>query len=182
MPDVTYKILLVEPDADVLEIIVDALSRRFDAYITCVSTAEACLDTELLEPHDLVITDLDLADSGGLELAEQLFSLSDRPVFLLADEPDPEDVIRAMRVGVSQLFIKPFPVRDLLDTAEVAMRAQTLKRAQIARHQRTRDLLRHVIRERRDLDQRIELICRDLVGAHRRLVNRVLEHEDTPVS
>jgi len=181
MADSPYKILLVEPDAEVLEIIVKALSQRFDAYITCVSTAEACLDTELLEPHDLVITDLDLAEQDGLELSEQLMSLSDRPVFLLADDPDQDDIVHAMRVGVRQVFIKPFPVRELLDLAEQTLRARALKRAQIVRHQRTRDLLRHVIRDRRDLNQRIELICRDLVGAHRRLVHRVLDREDTQV-
>ena len=31
MPETPYKIILVEPDADVLEIIVNALSRRFNA-------------------------------------------------------------------------------------------------------------------------------------------------------
>jgi hypothetical protein len=38
-----------------------------------------------------------------------------------------------------------------------------------------RELVRHVIRERRDLNRRIELVCRDLVEAHRRLVHRVVE-------
>jgi hypothetical protein len=40
--------------------------------------------------------------------------------------------------------------------------------------QRLRRLLRRLLRERRELRQRTELICRDLVGAHRRLVDRVL--------
>ena len=178
MSETPYKVILVEPDADVLEIIVDALSKRFNAYITCASTADECLDTELLEPHDLVITDLDLAEKGGLELAELLFTLSARPVFVLADDPDRDDVIRAMRIGVRQMFIKPFPVSELLDAAAVALRSHTLKRKQLVRHHRTRDLLRQVIRERRGLNQRIDLICRDLVGAHRRLVNRVIEQEE----
>lgn len=178
MSETPYKVILVEPDADVLEIIVDALGKRFNAYITCVSTADECLDTELLEPHDLVITDLDLAEKGGLELAELLFTLSARPVFVLADDPDRDDVIRAMRIGVRQMFIKPFPVSELLDAAAVALRSHTLKRRQLVRHHRTRDLLRQVIRERRGLNQRIDLICRDLVGAHRRLVNRVIEQEE----
>jgi hypothetical protein len=36
-----------------------------------------------------------------------------------------------------------------------------------------------VIGERRDLNRRIELICKDLVGAHRRLVQRVLAEQPT---
>ncbi len=42
-----------------------------------------------------------------------------------------------------------------------------------------RELVRRVIRERRDLNRRVELVCRDLVGAHRRLVTRVLSSEGT---
>ncbi len=178
MPEMPYKIILVEPDADVTEIVVNALVRRFDAYITCVSTAEDCLDTELVEPHDLVITDLDLAHDDGLDLAEQLFTLSARPVFVLADDPDRDDMVRAMQVGVRQMFVKPFPVGELLDAADAALRSYTLKRKQLVRHRRTRDLLRQVIGERRELNRRIDLICRDLVGAHRRLVNRVIEKEE----
>lgn len=178
MSETPYKIMLVEPDAEVTEIVVRALSRRFDAYITCVSTAEDCLDTELLEPHDLVITDLDLAKDDGLYLAEQLFTLSARPVFVLADDPDRDDMVRAMGIGVRQMFVKPFPVGTLLDAADVSLRSYTLKRKQLIRHHRTRDLLRKIIRERRELNQRIDLICRDLVGAHRRLVNRVIEKEE----
>ncbi len=178
MPEMPYKIILVEPDADVTEIVVNALVRRFDAYITCVSTSEDCLDTELVEPHDLVITDLDLANDDGLDLAEQLFTLSARPVFFLADDPDRDDMVRAMQIGVRQLFVKPFPVGKLLDAADVALRSYILKRKQLVRHRRTRDLLRQVIGERRELNRRIDLICRDLVGAHRRLVNRVIEREE----
>ena len=178
MSETPYKIILVEPDADVTEIVVNALVRRFDAYITCVLTAEDCLDTELVEPHDLVITDLDLAKDDGLDLAEQLFTLSARPVFVLADDPDRDDMVRAMQIGVRQMFVKPFPVGKLLDAADVALRSHILKRKQLVRHRRTRDLLRQVIGERRELNRRIDLICRDLVGAHRRLVNRVIEKEE----
>jgi hypothetical protein len=39
------------------------------------------------------------------------------------------------------------------------------------------DEVRHVIRERRELNERVDLICRDLVGAHRRLVHRMLDRE-----
>ena len=46
-----------------------------------------------------------------------------------------------------------------------------------ARYRRLRELVHRVIRERRDLNRRIELVCRDLVEAHRRLVHRVVESE-----
>ncbi len=177
MAERSPKILVVEPDPDILELLVAALARRFDANVTCVAAAEACLDVELVEPHDMVIAELTLDGEDGLVLAEQLASLSNRPIILLAEDPTCDDVLTAMRLGVHDVFPKPFPVAELLDTVDVALRRYRTQRAQSAKYHRVRGLLRHAIRERRDLNRRVELICRDLVGAHRRLVHRVLDFE-----
>ena len=178
MADRSYKILIVEPAADILEMLVQSLSRRFSAHVTCVATAEACLDVELLEPHDLVIAELNLDDEDGIVLASQLKSLSSRPIILLADDPTREDTLAALRLNVGDLLVKPFPMAELFDATERALRGYEVRRQHQAKYRRMRDLLRRVIRERRDLNQRIDLVCRDLVGAHRRLVHRVLDFEE----
>ena len=177
MADRPTKILLVEPEPQLVELLVNSLTRRFDAQLTCVADAESCLDVELLEPHDLVIADRDLADADGLKLAEQLMSLGSRPVILLAESPSSDDVIAALRAGVCDLFVKPFPVEELLDAAQTVLYSHEIKRRQAVRYRRLRELVRHVIRERRDLNRRIELVCRDLVEAHRRLAHRVVQSE-----
>jgi len=170
----TYKILVVEPDAEVLEILVGALSDHFDAHLTCVDSAAACLDVEIVDPHDLIITELDLPDAAGLDLAEQLTALSARPVILLADDPTTDQAIQALRLGVRDLFVKPFPVQRLLDASEQALTGQGMRREYAIRYRRMRELVRKAVRERRELSKRIELVCRDLVGAHRRLAHRVV--------
>ena len=172
------KILLVEPDPDIMEMLVTALAQRFDAQITCVADAESCLDTDMIEPHDLVIAEMDLIDAQAEELAEQLQTLRHRPIILLADDPTAEDAIEAMRVGVRDLFIKPFPVEELLDSAERVLRGHQIHMQHGTKYRRMRDMVRQAIRERRDLNRRIDLVCRDLVGAQRRLVHRVLEIEE----
>ena len=178
MGDVLTKILLVEPDADVMQTLVAALSRRFDAYITCVADAESCLDTDMVEPHDLVIAEMDLPDSTGTRLAEQLTSLRSRPIILLGEDFVVEDTIEAMRLGVRDMFTKPFRVAGLLDSIDRALRGHQLHVQHGMKYHRMRNLVRQAIRERRDLNRRIDLICRDLVGAQRRLVHRVLELEE----
>jgi len=176
MSERDHRILLVEPDPDLMEMLVAALDRRFNASITCVATAEACLDVELLQPHDAVIAAWTLDDSCALCLVEQLASLGKRPVILIAGEEEvtPQEAAEAIRLHVAELFVKPFPVSDLLDGVARTLAASALHRRQQAKYHRMRNLVRHVIRERRSLNQRVELICRDLVGAHRRLVQRVL--------
>ena len=176
-----HKILVVEPDSEIIEILVAALSRRFDAQITCVADAESALDVDMVTPHDLVITELVLDDLEGLHLIERLMTLSVRPVILLAHEPTCEEAIAALRLGVRDLLCKPFPVTELLDGVARLLRGFEVHRAHLGKYRRMRDLVRRVIRERRDLKCRIDLICRDLVGAQRRLVHRVLESETIKV-
>ncbi|GAF86586.1 unnamed protein product, partial [marine sediment metagenome] len=123
--------------------------------------------------------ELELDDGNGVELAERLRMLSARPIILLADDPTTEDTLAAMRLGVRDLLIKPFPVTDLLDAAERALRSQEVRQAHTAKYHRMRKLLRRVLRERRELNQRVELVCRDLVGAQRRLMHRVFDSQET---
>ncbi len=173
------KILLVEPDPELLEMFVACLMRRFDAHVTCVPDAASCLDVELTNPHDLVISEFDLEDSNGLQLARDLRTLGHRPLILLTDDIDSDEAIEALRLGVSDLFRKPFDIEELLDAVDRLTCGYDLRRQHAAKYKRMRDLVRRVIRERRDLNRRVELVCRDLVGAHRRLVDRVLASEES---
>jgi len=177
-----HKILIVEPDPEIVEILVASLSRRLDAHITCVVDSESALDADLCSTHDLIVSELDLDDGSGVDLIEKLSMLSVRPAILLADEPTIEDSIDALRLGVRDLLIKPFPVSDLLDAAERALRGFDVHKAHVAKYHRMRDLVRRVLRERRELNQRIDLICRDVVGAQRRLMHRVFESTEAQPS
>lgn len=178
MRDRPYKILLVVPNASMLETLVPALSERFDAHITCVSDAISCLDVEMLDPHDLVVSEMALPESNGLALAEQLIDLSGRPVILMADDPDFDDALQALRVGVADFFAHPFGMEEVLNAAQRALSTFTTERKRAIKNRRLRDLVRRVVRERRDLNQRMDLICRDLVESQRRLVHRVLAIEE----
>ncbi len=172
------KVLLVEDDPRLLEMLVDAVVRDFDAHLTCVGSAEDALDVEMVEPHSIVVAEVELPGMDGLTMTRHLMDLSDRPVILLADEPMASDAIEALRLGACDLFPKPFSVRDLADSMTVALERHRQVRQQKAKHRQLRQLVRRVLRERRDLNKRVDLICRDLVGAHRRLVHRVLTHEN----
>lgn len=179
MVDRTMRFLVVTPEAEMTEMFVAALAGRFDAQITCVAAATTALDADLASPHDVIIADMDLGDFTGVQLAEQLMSLGTRPIILLGDDPLTEDVIEAMRLGVHDVLSKPFPMEQLLDAVQQAMHGAKVTQAHAAKYRTMRDLVRRVIRERRDLNKRIDLLCRDLVGAQRRLVQRVMAIEQT---
>ncbi len=172
------KILLTEDDPRLLEMLVQSFVSRFDAHLTCVGSAEDALDVEMVEPHDIVVAELALPGMDGLTLTRHLMQLSDRPVILLAEEPGVSHAVEAMRLGARDLFPKPFAMDELLSSMERALGHGRQTRSAKAKHRRLRQLVRHVLRERRELNRRVELVCRDLVGAHRRLVHRILERED----
>jgi DNA-binding NtrC family response regulator len=171
------KILLVEDHPSIIEMLVEAFVRQFDANITCVPTAEDALDVAMVERHSVVVTETALPGMDGIALARQMLDLGGIPVILMDDDPDAAEVIAAMRAGVMDFFVKPFRVEDLLESVDRAIHAYHKACRMIRRQERLRDLSRRVVRERRELKERVELVCRDLVGAHKRLVLRVIENE-----
>ena len=169
------KILLVESNPRILEMLVDAFVRRFNCNITCVSTPEDALDVEMLEPHSLVVADTTSDGMDAITMASRLAELSDRPIILMGNSPTASDVIEAMRCGVVDFFPKPFEVENLLDSMQKALSGHASVRVQNQKYHRMRTLVRKVIRDRRGLNKRVELVCKDLVGAHKRLAVRVLD-------
>jgi DNA-binding response OmpR family regulator len=183
----TDKILLVERNPRIIEMLVESFVRRFEAQITCVATGEDALDVEIFEPHAIALIDTRLEGSDtrpdgidAITLTTRLRELSDRPVIIMDADPTTADVIEAMRAGAADFFVKPFEIEALLTRMTQLMQDHAHRRAMTQRHERTRRLLRKVIRERRQLNERVELICKDLVGAHKRLATRVLAHNPSP--
>ncbi|NOX60228.1 MAG: response regulator [Planctomycetes bacterium] len=172
------KILLVESNPEALETLIDAFVRRFSSNITCVATAEDALDVDMLEPHGIVVADTDLDGMDAITMAKRLTELNERPIILIDSGPTVADVVEAMRCGVVDFFSQPLDINQLLDSMSRAITAYQSRRGLRQRHEKMRGLVRRVIRERRELNSRVELICKDLVGAHKRLVMRVLEDHD----
>jgi DNA-binding response OmpR family regulator len=173
------KILLVEHDPRLIEMLVDVLVRRFSSSITCVATPVDALDVEMLEPHAIALIDAGDNFTEGLVLSERLRELRDAPTILFANDPSIDDVLEALRSGVADVLTKPFAVEQFVCSVERALDSAREVRQFKQRYHRTRGLLRRVLRERRTLNDRVELICKDLVGAHRRLVQRVVETNAT---
>lgn len=174
------KVLLVENDPKTVERIVELLARHLDAHLTCVACGPDALDLDLVEPHDVLIAEANLPGMDGVTLARQVLELRERPVILLSNDPHLAQAVDALRAGVTDFLVKPFEPEHLVSTLQRALRQAAEHRRLVQRHHRLRALVRRVIRDRRELNSRIDLICRDLVGAHRRLVHRVIDQELLP--
>ena len=107
------RILIVDDDSDIRQLLVDYLERNgFDA----VPAASGRELWQALERHaiDLVVLDLMLPDIDGLVLCRDLRAKSNLPVLMLTARGEEADRIVGIEMGADDYLVKPFSPRELL--------------------------------------------------------------------
>ncbi len=169
------EILLVEPDVELAVMIRECLINGLEVNVTVAAGGAAALREELTTTHDVLLVATDLPDGTWVDVVRAIRQTNRGPIVLLARDENGTDMIEAVRARVTDVLIKPFDLAHLTtivgQAGKRAMNAQRMR----ARNRRLRKLTSRIIRERRDLRKRIDLICRDFVHAYRRLAQRVSE-------
>ncbi|MBL0420661.1 response regulator [Ramlibacter sp. AW1] len=107
------RVLVVDDDAEIRQLLVDYLSRNgFDA----LAAASGREMRQMLVKHaiDLVVLDLTLPDQDGLELCRDLRARSRMPVLMLTARGEEADRILGIEMGADDYLVKPFSPRELL--------------------------------------------------------------------
>jgi len=169
------KLLLVEDDADVALMLSDHLTRTMPVDVTVVDNAESAVLADQDTPHDVVVADLLLPDVDGLQLIRRLRMQGDHAVILMSGQPTLTWAVEAMRLGCLDLLTKPFDLDRLTQAIKSALEDQAQERRDRIRRHRLRKATSRIIRERRQLRDRVDLLCRDLVRAYRDLARKVVE-------
>jgi signal transduction histidine kinase/DNA-binding response OmpR family regulator len=82
------------------------------------------LATAMLDPPDLLITDLAMPELDGLQLVEELRRNGHNfPVILMTAEGSEDIAVRALRAGVTDYFIKPFDGGEMLQAVQRTLRS-----------------------------------------------------------
>lgn len=107
------RVLIVEDDIELLESLKEILSLDFNEVITAVDGISAFLAIEEQEP-DLIFSDIKMPGFDGLELISKLRSEGKNiPVILASGTADREDILKALRLGVSDFVEKPYTSTDV---------------------------------------------------------------------
>jgi DNA-binding response OmpR family regulator len=168
-------ILLVEPDVELAGMIKTCLEQAISCSLTMVTDAATGLREELTTSHRVMIVSMNLPDAHWSELVDEIRRTNRAPFILLAENPSARDMLQALRLGAADVLAKPFVLNELAERVRQAeTRAEDRYRRRV-RNRRLRRLTSRIIRERRDLRQRMDLICKDFVQAYRRLAQRVSE-------
>lgn len=119
------RLLIVEDDAMLADGLARAL-RRAGHTADCVSSAERALLALEQEAFDVVLLDLGLPGSDGLELLAKLRKRGNNvPVIIISARDALGDRVRGLDLGADDYLVKPFQLEEL----EARVRALIRRRA-----------------------------------------------------
>lgn len=173
MPDHPMDILLVEADTDLAEMIESHLTQVLSVRVTRVNSIADAVCEELTARHELILSSTALPDGNGTLLIEQIRVTNDCPIILMGQDPTVDETIDALRHGAADYFVKPFDLGDLTTSVQSWMERLNRQQREQMRHRRLRRTASRIIKDRRDLRQRMELICQDIVRAYKDLAEKV---------
>lgn len=127
---VTAKVLVVEDEVSVAEMLSSHLQRLGYSVIATVSSGLKAIDTALATHPDLVLMDIVLkGQMDGIAAASNIREQLDVPVVYLTANADEETLQRAKLTQPFGYLVKPFNERDLRATIEIALYQHRLEQS-----------------------------------------------------
>ena len=118
------KILVVEDDSTVRNLITTALRSHDYRYLSAPNGESAILSATTQQP-DIVLLDLGLPDLDGVEIIRRIRSWSQMPIIVISARSEDADKIAALDAGADDYLTKPFSVAELLARLRVTQRRLT---------------------------------------------------------
>ena len=118
---VKAKILVVEDDSAISNLIRTTLETQNYQYHTAKTGAGALLDTASYRP-DIIILDLGLPDMDGVEVIQKVRGWTNTPIIVVSARSEDQDKVDALDAGADDYLTKPFSIDELLARLRVALR------------------------------------------------------------
>jgi DNA-binding response OmpR family regulator len=121
------KIALFEDDADLYALLKYNLEKEGFAFVG-LQTGRGAVDLCRRERPDLILLDIMLPDSDGLEICKGIRrnpELAHIPVIFLTARASETDRIVGLELGANDYIVKPFFIRELLARIKIHFREQT---------------------------------------------------------
>ena len=112
------RILIVEDDVDIHNLIKNVLEKERYDVISAYSGTEAILLIEKKTP-DLILLDLMLPGLSGEEIIKKVNNI---PIIVISAKISSEDKVNALSIGANDYITKPFDTDELLARIKVQLR------------------------------------------------------------
>ncbi|MBV9323359.1 MAG: response regulator transcription factor [Chloroflexi bacterium] len=142
------RILLVDDDRELIDLLSFALRRGGLDPVAAYDGEAALRQFEERRP-DLVVLDISLGTSSGLDVLKELRQRSSLPVIMLTALDSEEDKVRGLEAGADDYLTKPFSHRELI----ARIRAQLRRNGQVVAVQQAQQTVFRVGTISLDLDK-----------------------------
>jgi two-component system alkaline phosphatase synthesis response regulator PhoP len=125
---VRHKVLIVEDEQDIANLIKHALERGGDTDAEIVGSGDAALRVVEQQPPDLIILDLNLPILSGREVCRILRTgdvAPHVPIIMLTARTSEDDRVSGLEQGADDYVTKPFSLRELSARVRAVLRRGT---------------------------------------------------------
>lgn len=121
---INNKILIIEDDPDINDLLSDILMRESYEVTKAYSGSEGKL---LLSnnDYDLILLDLMLPGISGENLIEEIRRIKVMPIIVISAKTSKEDKINVLRLGADDFIAKPFDIEEVVARVEAQLRRYT---------------------------------------------------------
>ena len=118
-----YRLLLVEDDGEIREVITDYFSRASDT-MTVETAPDGQRGLEMLyeNEYDLIMLDVMLPYIDGFSLCREIRKKSPVPILFLTARGREEDILYGYENGCDDYIVKPFRIAELMAKANALIR------------------------------------------------------------
>jgi putative nucleotidyltransferase with HDIG domain len=172
--DAKSRILIVDDEQDITEILSDLLSEEH--YCTTASSAEEALDQLSVRQFELVISDITMPGMSGLDMLPHVKQLAPQTVVvMISGMQTVESAIGALRLGAFDYLMKPFDLRQVEAVVKRALEHNEL----IVAKQRYENHLEELVEQRTiELDKALDSL-EDAYRSTLRALTAALEARDS---
>jgi DNA-binding response OmpR family regulator len=114
-------VLIVDDALEIVRLVRDYLERAGFEVMTAASGADALREFTRRRP-DLVVLDLTLPETDGLDVARAIRRAGDVPIIMLTARTDEADRVAGLELGADDYVTKPFSARELVARVRAVMR------------------------------------------------------------
>jgi DNA-binding NtrC family response regulator len=171
------RILLVCEDGKESALLAKQLVTELNADISMVDTIEDAIVLTTSNTYDAIIATSQLSDGSGLSLLSEDEAAC--PVIILENSNDIEQAMTAVRHGAADVLASPVEPKAFVTAVRRVSKRYRRHRMTATRTKRLRKMTSRLVRDRRELRKRMDLLCRDLVQAYQKLAEKVVEIQET---
>ena len=128
------RILLVEDDETALEVFREALT-EYEYEVVTARNGEDALQKARQQSFDLVVTDIRMPGTDGLQALEEVKALNpETKSIVVTGYASEAETLKAMQIGVGEYLKKPFRLSELLQAVK-----RQLERTKVDERERSRE-------------------------------------------